>query len=132
MNCRSIGIEIISADEDFSEAAIAKAVWLTRCLQEKYDIPDANVIRHYEVTGKRCPAPSIEASRWSRLKARLCGDGTLTGQGSGAGSGPAPTGSAQELACRVIAGEFGNGAERRRRLSANYNAAQHRVNDLLS
>lgn len=69
MNCRSIGIEIISAGEDFSEAEIAKAAWLTQRLQEKYGIPDANVIRHFDVTGKRRPAPYIEAGRWSRLGA---------------------------------------------------------------
>lgn len=130
MNCRSIGIEIISAGEDFSEAEIAKAAWLTQRLQEKYGIPDANVIRHYDVTGKRCPAPYIEAGKWSRLKARLCGDGTWTGQGSGAGS--APTGSAQELAHRVIAGEFGNGEERRRRLGSRYDEVQAEVNRMLA
>lgn len=130
MNCRSIDIEIISAGEDFSETEIAKAAWLTQRLQEKYGIPDANVIRHYDVAGKRCPAPYIEAGRWSRLKARLCGDDTWTGTGSGAG--PVPTGSVQELACRVIAGEYGNGAERKRKLGARYEVVQKRVNELLS
>lgn len=44
----------------------------------------------------------------------------------------------RDMNCRSIgieiisAGEYGNGAERKRRLGANYNAAQHRVNDLLS
>ena len=132
VNCRSIGIEIIGASEDFSEAEIAKAAWLTQRLQEKYGIPDANVIRHYDVTGKRCPAPYIEAGRWSRLKARLCGDGTWTRQGSGAGSGSAPTGSTQELACRVIAGEFGNGEERRRRLGSRYDEVQAEVSWMLA
>lgn len=43
-----------------------------------------------------------------------------------------------DMNCRSIgieiisAGEFGNGAERRRRLDANYNAVQHSVNELLS
>lgn len=130
MNCRSIGIEIISAGEDFSEAEIAKAAWLTQRLQEKYGIPDANVIRHYDVTGKRCPAPYIETGKWSHLKARLCGDGTWAGTGSGAGSTPA--GSAQELARRVIAGEFGNGDERRRNLGARYDEVQAEVNRMLA
>lgn len=134
MNCRSIGIEIISAGEDFSETEIVKAAWLTQRLQEKYGIPDANVIRHYDVTGKRCPAPYIEAGKWGRLKARLCGDGTWTGtgQGSAAGTTGAPTGSTQELACRVIAGEFGNGDERRRRLGARYDEVQAEVNHMLA
>ena len=32
----------------------------------------------------------------------------------------------------ISAGDYGNGAERRRRLGANYNAVQHRVNELPS
>lgn len=32
MNCRAISIEIVSAGEDFSEAEIAKAAWLTQTL----------------------------------------------------------------------------------------------------
>ena len=35
------------------------------------------------------------------------------------------------LARRTIRGDFGNGAERRRRLGANYDAVQRRVNELL-
>lgn len=132
MNCRSIGIEIISAGEDSSKAEIAKAAWLTQRLQQKYGIPDINVIRHYDVTGKRCPAPYIEAGRRSRLQAHLCGGGTWGGQGSGADAGSAPTGSAQELACRVIAGELGNGAEHKYKLGARYEVVQKRVNELLS
>lgn len=46
--------------------------------------------------------------------------------------GIGPTGSAQELACRVITGEFGNGAERKRKLGARYEVVQKRVNELLS
>ena len=35
------------------------------------------------------------------------------------------------LARRVIAGEFGNGDERKRRLGSNYDAVQRRVNEVL-
>ena len=35
------------------------------------------------------------------------------------------------MARRVIAGEFGNGDERKRRLGSNYDAAQRRVNEIL-
>lgn len=37
-----------------------------------------------------------------------------------------------DLARRVIRGEFGNGQERRNRLGANYDAVQARVNQMLS
>ena len=37
-----------------------------------------------------------------------------------------------ELAKKVIAGEFGNGEERKKRLGENYNAVQAKVNEILS
>ena len=39
---------------------------------ERYHIPIQNVIRHYDVTGKVCPAPFVEDARaWLRFKQRL-------------------------------------------------------------
>ena len=63
------------------------------------------------------------------LSAGICGGSALPA-GSGAAA-PAPSGDVGELARRVIAGEFGNGDERRRRLGANYAAVQARVNEIL-
>lgn len=37
----------------------------------------------------------------------------------------------EAMARRVIAGEFGNGDERKRRLGSNYDAVQRRVNEIL-
>lgn len=39
-----------------SAATIANAVDLVKDLMKKYNVPAANVIRHYDVTGKLCPA----------------------------------------------------------------------------
>lgn len=39
-----------------SAATIANAVELVKHLMKKYKVPAANVIRHYDVTGKLCPA----------------------------------------------------------------------------
>lgn len=50
----------------------------------------------------------------------------------GAGGSPAPAVNIDDLARRTIAGEFGNGAERQRRLGSNYAAVQARVNQMLS
>lgn len=51
----------------------------------------------------------------------------------GAGGTPAtkPDVNIDDLARRTIAGEFGNGAERQRRLGSNYAAVQARVNQML-
>src|SRR5690606_7696472 len=52
-----------------------------------------------------------------------------------AGQKPAPSKNVDTLAMEVIAGKWGNGAERQRRLTAaghDYNAVQARVNAILS
>lgn len=39
-----------------SDKTIANALELVKSLMKKYNIPQANVIRHYDVNGKTCPA----------------------------------------------------------------------------
>lgn len=39
----------------FSEASLDNAVKLAKILIKKYNIPLANVVRHYDITGKLCP-----------------------------------------------------------------------------
>lgn len=132
MNCRSIGIEAVSAGEDYSEVEVGKLAWLVGTLMRKYGIGASGVIRHYDVTGKICPAPYIEAGRWVALKARICGAMGAGGSSDGAASGGGVSGNVGDLARRVIAGEFGNGEERKRHLGASYAAVQARVNEMLS
>ncbi|WP_448983017.1 hypothetical protein [Olsenella uli] len=55
-----------------------------------------------------------------------------TGGASVPTSSGAPSGETSELARRVIAGEFGNGDERKRRLGSCYSIVQARVNEMLS
>ena len=71
MNCRAIGIEVVSAGEDFSDVEVEKLSWLVQRLMDKYGIGASGVIRHYDVTGKRCPAPYVAAPKWKALKARV-------------------------------------------------------------
>ena len=128
MNCRAVGIEVVSAGEDFSATEIAKLSWLVKKLMAKYGIGASGVIRHYDVTGKLCPAPYVSASKWAALKAAITG-------GAAAPSGsvePAPSGTVAELARRVIAGEFGNGDARRAALGSRYSEVQAEVNRILA
>lgn len=69
MNCRAIGIEIVSAGEDFSATEVEKLGWLVKKLMAKYGIGASGVIRHYNVTGKLCPAPYVAASKRAAPKA---------------------------------------------------------------
>ena len=38
----------------FTNAALNNAVWLSKLIMKKYNIPIENVIRHYDITGKHC------------------------------------------------------------------------------
>lgn len=72
-NQHSVGIECVSAGEDFTEEQVATLGELVRDLMARYGIPEGSVIRHYDVTGKLCPAPYVDASKWAALKSRILG-----------------------------------------------------------
>lgn len=76
MNQRSVGIECVSAGEDFSEGQVATLAALTQALMAKYGVPAANVVRHYDVTGKECPAPYLDPAKWRALHDRITGGST--------------------------------------------------------
>ncbi len=123
MNCRTVGIEVVSAGEDFSATEVEKLGWLVKRLMAKYGIGASGVIRHYDVTGKLCPAPYVAASKWAALKAAITG-----GVVSGGTTPAAPGGTVAEFARRVIAGEFGNGDARSAALGSRYSEVQTEVN----
>ena len=58
-NGNSIGIEICTKDYGFAPEALERAKELARLLMARYGIPKDNVLRHYDVTGKICPAPFV-------------------------------------------------------------------------
>ena len=75
-NSNSIGVEMCTewADGYFriGKETEQNALELVRGLMEKYDIPAENVIRHYDVTGKKCPEPWVrEPGKWEEFKRRL-------------------------------------------------------------
>ena len=50
----------------------ARAVELAKELIKKYNIPIENVVRHYDVTRKNCPAPFVkDEERWENFKKKL-------------------------------------------------------------
>lgn len=75
-NENSIGIELCSRRNGngyyFKDETIKNAIDLVKYLMEKYNIPEENVIRHYDVTGKVCPAPFVNSiSAWNNFKENL-------------------------------------------------------------
>ena len=76
-NSNSIGIELCSRKDSkgnyyFKNETVENAAELTKSLMKKYNIPATNVIRHYDVTGKVCPAPMVnDVSLWNKFKSMI-------------------------------------------------------------
>ena len=73
-----------ASDKDwyFDDRVVENTIWLCAQLMKKYKIPIENVIRHWDVTGKICPAPYVGAyyntyygttgdQQWVKFKDRL-------------------------------------------------------------
>lgn len=74
-NTNSIGVEICMLDKHavIRMDAIRHAAELVRWLMAKYGIDRDHVIRHYDVTGKDCPAPMVDDPRlWEKFLDMLC------------------------------------------------------------
>lgn len=67
-NNNSIGIEICDDVKNGTIYPSAKTIQnvldLVEYLMYKYSIPKENVIRHYDVTGKNCPAYWVNNTKW--------------------------------------------------------------------
>lgn len=82
-NTNSISIEMCcyknNGKLDIKEETVNKAIELTKYLMEKYDIDANHVIRHYDATRKKCPAPFVsDESRWKDFKEALGSKSTTT------------------------------------------------------
>ena len=95
MNSNSISIELCDDRKDKkiypTEAAIRIALELTKDLMKKYGVPAENVIRHFDVNGKSCPAywcgtderdKKWKSEFWNKLSLSA-GDDTGTNAGTG-------------------------------------------------
>lgn len=141
-NNNSIGIEMCCHIIDdvwyFDNATVDNTIALTKYLMEKYSIDIDHVIRHFDVTGKICPAPycdyvgDSEAEAWKNFKARLAQECGIEIDDSTSTSNPTPSVDASksdyQLALDVIAGKYGNGEERRNALGDKFDTVQDLVN----
>ena len=59
-NYNSVGIEMCKQLDKLNFATIENSIHLTKRLMKKYKINAKNVIRHYDVSGKHCPAKMID------------------------------------------------------------------------
>ena len=76
-NANSIGIEMCSrkrADGSYYilPETVANAAALAREIMQRYGIDTEHVLRHYDVTGKRCPMPwADDPAQWTAFKEML-------------------------------------------------------------
>lgn len=74
-NYNTLSIELCDTQRDgqimATEATLDRAAKLGRALMEKYNIPPERVIRHFDVSGKHCPAYFMDTAAWEAFKARL-------------------------------------------------------------
>ena len=76
-NANSIGIEMCSrkrADGSYYilPETVANAAALAREIMQRYGIDTDHVLRHYDVTGKRCPMPWVDdPAQWTAFKDML-------------------------------------------------------------
>lgn len=83
-NSNSIGIEMCSrkrADGSYyiKPETVANAAALAREIMQRYGIDKEHVVRHYDVTGKRCPMPWVDdPAQWTAFLAMLTPENTTT------------------------------------------------------
>ena len=76
-NKNSIGVEMCCKKDDegnlyMTDKTIENTQDLIVYLMEKYNIKEENVIRHYDVTHKICPAPFVnDEKKWTKFKKGL-------------------------------------------------------------
>lgn len=74
-NYNTLSIELCDTQRDGQimamEATLERAARLGRALMEKYNIPIERVIRHFDVSGKHCPAYFMDNGAWEAFKDRL-------------------------------------------------------------
>lgn len=74
-NTNSIGIEMCDTKRngtyDLSIATRRNTIKLVRALMHDFNIPIENVVRHFDVTGKHCPAYFMDDIAWEMFKIEI-------------------------------------------------------------
>ena len=143
-NYNSVGIEVVSGGNEFTAAQVIALRKLVRALMDDFKVPASRVVRHYDASRKICPRPYAgnknRDAKWKELH------GIITDPDEAVKDTPKPQASTNktntvakktelQVAKEVIAGKWGNGEERKKKLKAagyDYAAVQKKVNELLS
>ena len=141
-NYNSIGIEVVSAGAEYTTAQKEALRKLVRALMDDFNIPASRVVRHYDASRKTCPAPyagsTAKNKKWNELHKYITSGNTVkkvvTTTTSTKKTTAAKKKTVNAIAKEVIAGKWGNGNERKKKLEAagyDYAKVQAAVNKLL-
>lgn len=83
-NSNSIGVEMCDIQRNgvynLSAATRSNAIELIRELMAKYNVPITNVVRHYDVTHKNCPAYFVnDINAWNQFLSDISGGTNVVG-----------------------------------------------------
>ena len=71
-NANSIGVEMCNSVGSVPEAVRARTAAFVRQKMKEYGLDINHVLRHYDATGKRCPAPWVDnPAEWMEFKKML-------------------------------------------------------------
>lgn len=70
-NANSIGIEMCSDNGQFHKDTLDNAEELVRYLMKKYNIPVENICRHFDCSGKSCPAYWVKGDGFEQFISRF-------------------------------------------------------------
>lgn len=89
-NTNSLNIELCDVNKngtfDVTDKTLENAIKLTRELMKKYNVPIDRIVRHFDVTGKNCPAYYVDNNVWASVKTRISGTDTDSGSNGNASS----------------------------------------------
>lgn len=78
-NANSISVEMCDCAGIVPAAVRDNTAALVRALMKKYAVPPERVLRHYDVTGKKCPAPWVDnPGEWDKFKTMLREEENMT------------------------------------------------------
>lgn len=68
-NYQTISVEICNNGN--WDKACANAIEEIKILMQKFNIPITMIFRHYDITGKQCPLPLLDNTKWNEFKNKL-------------------------------------------------------------
>ena len=71
-NVASIGIEMcVEKDGSYHPETLKRTYWLANHLLKKHGLSNDRIVRHYDITGKSCPANFLTDAKWKAFKAEV-------------------------------------------------------------